>query len=327
MKRKYSKATKLTTMVLLLCMLGLTACSTNESGEGPSEAGAGESGKEKITIGVAQATLRHQFYIDINNGIDKIAKENGAEVLTNDPNLDIGKQVAAIEDFSEKKVDALILMAVDNSAVVPAVEEAKAKGIPVITADAVVKSDQVDTFIGTENYKAGEQLGLYFKKTIESSGKPAKIGVITAPQSFVQQERLRGFKDALKDVKGVTFLNEQPGYQREESLAIVENMLQANSDMNYIFATAEGSVLGALAALESANNQNTKILGFDVTKEAATGIKDGYILGMIQQQPELIGELAVKAALEAAKGETVEKQIDVPVILMDKNNVGEYFKD
>lgn len=309
--------------VVLTSVLVLTGCGTDKQS---ANTGSPDK-KKKITIGVAQATLRHQFYIDINNGIQKAAKEQGVTVLTNDPNYEIGKQVSGIEDFTEKKVDALILMAVDNSGVVPAVEEAKAKGIPVITADAVVQSDQVDTFIGTENYKAGMQLGLYFKESIESNGKTAKVGIITAPQSLVQKERLRGFKDALKDVKGVTFLNEQPGYQREESLSIVENMLQSNPDMNYIYATAEGSVLGALAALESAKNQNTKILGFDVNKESATGIKEGYILGMIQQQPELIGELAVKAALDAINGVKIDKQIDVPVLLMDKSNVEQYFQN
>ncbi|MBP1993734.1 substrate-binding domain-containing protein [Paenibacillus eucommiae] len=307
---------------ILMCALLLTACGKNGSSDNQTTSGS----DKQITVGVAMPTLRHQFYIDMNTGIEKAAKENGIKLLTNDPNLEINKQVAGIEDFIEKKVDAMIVIGTDSQAIVPALEEAKAKGIPIITADLVINSDKIDTFIGTENYKAGVELGNYLKKEIESSGQPAKIGVITRVQSMIQQERLRGFKEALKDVKGVTILNEQPGYQREDSLNVVENMIQANPDLKYVYATAEGSVLGALAALQSTKNEKIKIVGFDVTKEAADGIKSGMILGMIQQQPTLIGESAVKAVNDILSGKAVDKQIDTPVILMDKANVGEYFK-
>ena len=317
--------------VSLLAMAALVSimagCGSSGAGEQAANPPASETPAAKeITIGVSTATLRHQFFIDIDNGMKKAAEEAGVKLLVNDPNLDLAKQVTAVEDYMQKKVDGLILLAVDNAGVVPVVEEAKDKGIPVITADSVVPSDKVDTFIGTENLAAGKELGEYLKKQIEADGKDVKIAVVTHVQSFVQKERLQGFKEVLSSVKGVTFLNDQPGYDREKSMATVENILQANPDVDYIYATAENSVLGALAALESANNTKTKIVGFDVTPEAAEGIRNDKILAMIQQQPEKIGEEAVKAAIEAINGKQLEKNISIPVILMDKSNVDEHFK-
>ncbi|WP_289142678.1 substrate-binding domain-containing protein [uncultured Brevibacillus sp.] len=318
------KASLLAMAALVSIMAG---CGSSGAGNQPANppASAAPAGKE-ITIGVSTATLRHQFFIDIDNGMKKAAEEAGVKLLVNDPNLDLAKQVSAVEDYMQKGVNGLILLAVDNAGVVPVVEEAKEKGIPVITADSVVPSDKVDTFIGTENYEAGKQLGEHLKKQIEAEGKDVKIAVVTHVQSFVQKERLRGFKEVLSNVNGISFLNDQPGYDREKSMATVENILQANPDVDYIYATAENSVLGALAALESANNTKTKIVGFDVTPEAAEGIRGGKILAMIQQQPEKIGEAAVKAAIEAINGKQLEKNISIPVILMDKSNVDEYFK-
>lgn len=318
------KASLLAMAALVSIMAG---CGSTEAGNQPANtpATAAPEGKE-ITIGVSTATLRHQFFIDIDNGMKKAAEEAGVKLLVNDPNLDLAKQVSAVEDYMQKGVNGLILLAVDNAGVVPVVEEAKEKGIPVITADSVVPSDKVDTFIGTENYEAGKQLGEHLKKQILADGKDVKIAVVTHVQSFVQKERLRGFKEVLSNVSGISFLNDQPGYDREKSMATVENILQANPDVDYIYATAENSVLGALAALESANNTKTKIVGFDVTPEAAEGIRGGKILAMIQQQPEKIGEAAVKAAIEAINGKQLEKNISIPVILMDKSNVDEYFK-
>lgn len=318
------KASILAVSAMLAFLAGCGGANTEKKPENTSAAGA--NAKKEITIGVSTATLRHQFFIDIDKGMKKAAEEAGVKLLINDPNLDLAKQVSAVEDFMQKGVNGLIVLAVDNAGVVPVVEEAKDKGIPVITADSVVPSDKVDTFIGTENYEAGKQIGEYLKKQIEADGKDVKIAVVTHVQSFVQKERLRGFKEVLSTVKGVTILNDQPGYDREKSMATVENILQANPDVNYIYATAENSVLGALAALESAKNTQAKIVGFDVTPEAAEGIRGGKILAMIQQQPEKIGEEAVKAAVEAINGKKLEKNISIPVLLIDKANVDEYFK-
>ncbi|WP_312473686.1 substrate-binding domain-containing protein [Neobacillus sp.] len=307
-------------LIVAAMVLVLSACGSTE------KAGSKKKDDGKLTIGVTTATLRHQFFIDIDEGMKKAAKEAGVELLVNDPNLDLSKQVSSIEDYMQKGVDALVVLAVDNAGVVPVVEEAKDKGIPIITADAVVDSKSVDTFIGTENYDAGKQLGEYLKKDIEAKGKDVKVAVVTHEQSFVQKQRLDGLKEALKGMDNVKILNSQPGYDRQKSMATVENILQANPNVDYIYATAENSVLGALAALESANNKHTKIVGFDVTKEAAEGIRSEYILAMIQQQPFKIGEESIKAALEAIKGKKLDKNISVPVILVDKANVDEHFK-
>ncbi|KMY48666.1 substrate-binding domain-containing protein [Peribacillus loiseleuriae] len=309
-------------LIVAAMVMILAACSSSNV----EKAGSDKKKDGKLTIGVTTATLRHQFFIDIDNGMKKAAKEAGVELLVNDPNLDLAKQVSSIEDYMQKDVDALVVLAVDNAGVIPVIEEAKDKGIPIITADAVVESESVDTFIGTENYEAGKQLGEYFKKKVETGGKEVEVAVVTQEQSFVQKQRLEGLKAALKGFDKVKILNSQPGYDRQKSMATVENILQANPHVDYIYATAENSVLGALAALESANNKHTKIIGFDVTDEAAEGVREDYILAMIQQQPSKIGEEAIKAALEAINGKKLDKNISVPVILIDKENVDEHFQ-
>ncbi|EQG15966.1 periplasmic binding domain protein, partial [Clostridioides difficile 6057] len=67
-----------------------------------------------------------------------------------------------------------------------------------------------------------------------------------------------------------------------------------------------------------------KIVGFDLTEEASSGITDGTILAMIQQQPKEMGRLAVEAVVKAIKGEKVEKNIPVPALLYDKENIKDF---
>jgi len=155
-------------------------------------------------------------------------------------------------------------------------------------------------------------------------GGKAQIAIVTELKSHIQRERVEGFKEAFKDSADIKILNSLPGYDREESLNTVENLLQSNPDVDIIYATAENSVLGAKAALESSKNTKAKIVGFDLTEEAASGINDGTVLAMIQQQPKEMGKMAVDAVVKSIRGEKVEKNIPVPVVLYDKTNVKDF---
>lgn len=308
-------------IVATLAIGMLTGCSM----KGPSESGKKDSSDKKdLTIGVSTITLQHQFFIDIDEGIKEKAKELGVKVIVNDPDQDVAKQTSAIEDFIQQDVDGMIVLGTDNSAIVPAVEGAFEK-MPVITVDAVLNTENITSYVGTVSYDAGKKLGEYTKKYIdEKLGGKSEIAIVTDLKSQIQMQRIDGFKDALKGSANVKILNSQPGYDREESLTTVENLIQSNPDVDIIYATAENSVLGAKAALESAKNKNVKIVGFDLTDEAATGINDGTVLAMIQQQPKEMGRLAMEAVVKSIKGEKVEKNIPVPALLYDKENIKDF---
>lgn len=290
------------------------------------EAGAVNS-SDQITIGATTVTLRHQFFIAMDEGMREAADERNVTLLVNDPNVDSQRQIAAIEDFAQQGVQGLVVVGTDPSAIVPAVEEA-VQTLPVVTIDMKLNTDSVDSFVGTLNDEAGARLGEYTAEYIENKlGGKAKIAVVTWLESSIQRQRIDGFLSAFTEMANVEILNPQPGYDREESMNTVENILQANPDIDIIYATAENSVLGSLAATESADRSDVKIVGFDLTKEAASGIKSGNILAMIQQQPKEMGRLAVLALLDAIEGKEIDSNIPVPVLLYDVANVDEFLNN
>ena len=108
-------------------------------------------------------------------------------------------------------------------------------------------------------------------------------------------------------------------------MSAAESLMTANPDLTAIYATGEPALVGAVAAVESQGRQaDVKVVGWDLTASVIKGIDDGYVVGVVQQDPAGMGAAAVEAAVKAAKGETVEKQIDVPVEIVDKSNVEPY---
>ncbi|SDB74143.1 substrate-binding protein domain-containing protein, partial [Agrobacterium fabrum] len=70
--------------------------------------------------------------------------------------------------------------------------------------------------------------------------------------------------------------------------------------------------------------KDIKVFGWDLTKQAITGIDAGYVAGVIQQDPAQMGAAAVKALKTVADGGIVEKTIAVPVTIVTKANVEPY---
>ena len=77
--------------------------------------------------------------------------------------------------------------------------------------------------------------------------------------------------------------------------------------------------LGALEAINSAG-KNLIAIGLDGTDDALTSIRNGQLTATVAQQPVLMGELAVQAAIDYIQGKEVEEIIVAPLILVTKRN-------
>lgn len=78
--------------------------------------------------------------------------------------------------------------------------------------------------------------------------------------------------------------------------------------------------LGAIEAIKS-SGRDIVVIGFDGNDDAIKAIKKGKLSATVAQQPELIGQKSVQAAIDVLQGKKVEKKIAVPLKLVTKENV------
>lgn len=284
---------------------------------------------KKYTIGTSIITYEHPFYIDVVKGMQKAAEELGVELLLDDPKCKLDLQVKALETFIARGVDALVVYGVDPVGVVPVVEEAVAKGIPVITADMELQTDKVVTFIGSDNYEIGTLVGRWTKEYIEKNlnGK-AKIAIVYWAVSVAQQQRTQGFLDQVTQLPGVEIVTKQNVEEalRENAMAVTENILTAYKDLDFVAASNQTCTMGAVSAVEASGRQ-VRVVGVDIDTEMMRAIKDGKLLATVAQQPIVLGRTAIETAVKVLKGEEVPKRITVPVLLVTQDNLEEAAKE
>ncbi|MES0151206.1 substrate-binding domain-containing protein [Mesorhizobium sp. M0012] len=280
------------------------------------------------TFALVNINQQALFFNQINEGAQKAADAAGAKLVIFNANNVPSAQNDAIENYITQKVDGIILVAIDVNGVKPAITAAKAAGIPVIAIDAQIPDGDNISFIGVDNTKAGEDIGKFYADYVKTdmAGK-AKIGIVGALNSFIQNQRLDGFKKAVTESgQAVTFLDTVDGQNvQETALSASENLMTANPDMNSLYATGEPALLGAVSAVTSQGRTgDVKVFGWDLTKQAVQGIDDGWVVAVVQQDPAGEGKAAVEALGKIKKGEKIDPIINIPVTIVTKKNVDQY---
>ncbi|MER8389156.1 substrate-binding domain-containing protein [Mesorhizobium sp. M1428] len=280
------------------------------------------------TFALVNINQQALFFNQINEGAQKAADAAGAKLVIFNANNVPSAQNDAIENYITQKVDGIILVAIDVNGVKPAITAAKAAGIPVIAIDAQIPDGDNISFIGVDNTKAGEDIGKFYADYVKAEmGGKAKIGIVGALNSFIQNQRLDGFKKAVTESgQAVTFLDTVDGQNvQETALSASENLMTANPDMNSLYATGEPALLGAVSAVTSQGRTgDVKVFGWDLTKQAVQGIDDGWVVAVVQQDPAGEGKAAVEALGKLKKGEKIDPIINIPVTIVTKKNVDEY---
>ena len=279
---------------------------------------------------VALVTINQQalFFNQINDGAKQAADKAGAKLVIFNANNNAAAQNSAIEDYIAQKVDGIVLIAIDVNGVKPAVTAAKKAGIPVVAIDARIPDGDNAAFIGVDNKGAGEEIGKYFADYVKSKmGGSAKVGVVGALNSFIQNQRLDGFKAAARGrIPGVKFLDTVDGQNIQDvALTAAENLMTANPDMTALYATGEPALVGAISAVTSQQaTKKVKVFGWDLTAQAIKGIDEGWIVAVVQQDPFQEGVAGVETVLKIKKGEKVSPSIDIPVSIVTKENVDKF---
>ena len=270
-----------------------------------------------LKIGMSFQELNNPYFVTMKQALEEAAASVGATVIITDARHDVAKQISDVEDMIQKKIDILLLNPTDSTGVEGAVKSAKAAGLVVAAVDANAKGP-VDTFVGSKNYDAGVMACEYMGKALDGKGDVAILDGIPVVPIL---ERVRGCKDALKKFPGIKIVTTQNGKQeRDQALAVTENMIQANPGLKGIFSVNDGGAMGSLAAIE-ASGKDIKLTSVDGAPEAIKAMQkpNSKFIATSAQYPRDQIRIAIGMALAKKWGANVPAHIPVDVKLIDKD--------
>lgn len=301
-------------LIMVISVFLLSACSL----EPPEWAkSTKEMDIEDITIGLSVSTLNNPFFVSLKDGVIAAAEENGMKTIVVDAQDDSATQVSGIEDLIQQGADILLINPTDSAAISTAVEYANSVGIPVITLDRSSESGEVVTLVASDNEAGGQMAAEYI---IELLGENAIVAELEGtPGASATRERGAGFH-SIADEKLKIVSKQTADFDRTKGLNVMENMIQGNGNIQAVFAHNDEMGLGALEAIGSAG-KNLIVIGFDGTDDALSSIRNGKLTATVAQQPVLMGEMAVQAAIDYIQGKEVEEVLAAPLKLLTKETI------
>lgn len=323
------KGNKLFVVSALLTSLVFAGCSSQQPTAEGGGANAG-GGDKKIVIGFSQVTSESPFYTALVDGAKAEAQKQGAELVVMDAQNDIEKQNADVQDLITKGIDVLILNPTNPTAVVPALNAAKQANIQVVTVDRPTE-EKVAAFVGRDNKEMGRIAGKQAVAILGGEGKAT--GKVIELQGDaggkVMMDRHDGFHEIVGKESGVKIV-EGPyaDYVRAKAVKAFQDLLQANPDVNLVYAHNDDMALGALQVLEQAKMlDKVKIVGIDGLSEAVKAIVDGKYSATVFNDPTKLGSIVVDTALKVAKGEQVPEYVDGGTGLIDATNAKDVYNE
>jgi ribose transport system substrate-binding protein len=260
------------TLIILLALL-LIASQVALFSQAAKEADSG-----KMKVAVVLKTLSSEYWQRVVNGADEAAAKYGVELIKLGPPTEdaVEQQINMVQDALTDKPAALVFSPSQPPTAVNVLNQAKQQGIPVILVDTPMPEDFTNfaTFIGTENYAAGKLGGEAMVKALGRKGNAVVIE--GAPGNPATTERAEGARDAFL-AAGFNIVSYQPGYSdRERAYTVMQNILQANRDIDVVFCSNDEMALGALRALQQAGSK-ALVLGTDGNKSALESILEGVM--------------------------------------------------
>lgn len=332
-------------------------------------AGAAQAGEKKITVGWINATMSNSFYKVLVDSAQTEAQKYGWTFTYIDSGFDTAKELAGFEDMIAKEVDMILVDCVDPSGVISGVNRAVREGIPVIAVDnGVNPAAKVITTVLSDNKNLGIVGGQWAGKQFDKDVKVKALAMSGQHGNTEAQKRRNGFWTGLMQSRimakeGVEvsidelferalvleqelvdrgrFYDERADFEvamqafgdfsETGGLRAMEDMLVAHSDANLLISENDPMAQGALRAVKNHGLEGKIMLCAvaDGMTSTLKLIKDGDIASCGQNNPRVVGALAIQTAkrilVDGEDPATFPEKILTPAVLMTKENVDQYY--
>lgn len=274
---------------------------------------AGSVYAEGKTVGVSWKVFQEERWKRDEAVIKEIVEANGDTYISADAQGSAGKQLTDVESLISQGADVLMIVPFDSEAILPAVEQAAAEGIPMIAYDVQIEHPD-SLYITFDNVGVGRMMA----QTMLDSGKTeGNFAFIKGDQGDPNATFLfEGIMEVLQPnidsgaIKNVceTFTD---GWKPENAQKNMEQCLTSqDNNVDAVISENDGMAGGVVAALEAQGMAgNVPVTGQDGDLAAINRVARGTQLVSVWKDSRALGKVAAEAALMLADGKSMS---DVP---------------
>ena len=285
---------------------------------------------DDVSMAFIVKDMTNPYYWRMGEGAKRAAEELGIDLsyVSAEFNGDIEGQIAVFESEMVKGHDAIVLVPMNGTALIPKVMEANSAGIPVITADTRVDDGpaKVETFVGLDEQTSFAGMAQW---VVDQLGGEGKVAILEGFRgSSTAELRLKGMMQVFDANAGIEVVASiAADWDTEKGLKASEDILQAHPDVDAIIGSNDLMALGAVQAVKGAGKlDDVIIVGDDAIPSALAALRSGELNATIDGNTDLVGYEAIMAAhRHVTAGAALDEWIVVESSIMTADDVTEEY--
>ena len=258
-----------------------------------------------LTVGVSWSNFQEERWKTDEAAIKAALDKAGAKYISADAQASPSKQLTDVESLISKGANVLIVLAMDNEAILPAVKKATDEGIPVIAYDRLIESPNV-LYVTFDNVGVGRMMAKEILKA-----KPAgNYAFIKGDKGDPNADFLfSGIKEVLKpamDAGKIKNVGQSytDGWKPDNAQKNMEQILTKNNNkVDAVVAENDGMAGGVVAALAAQGMAGSvPVSGQDGDHAAINRVALGTQTVSIWKDARDLGKVAGEAAVALGAG-------------------------
>ncbi|MCZ7528650.1 MAG: TMAO reductase system periplasmic protein TorT [Acidimicrobiia bacterium] len=260
---------------------------------------------EEWEICAAIVHLKDPYWLALDYGLAQEAARTGTKfnLLAAGGYTELSTQLDQLDDCVAQGADGIIIGATSADGVVAKVEEIVNQGIPVVGIGVPVFSDDVPVAFASFRQQ-GRKVGEFMLDQIgePSTSDPVRVAFFPGPEGAGwPDDSLKGFEETVEG-KGVEIVAVEYGDTgKEVQLQLIEDVLQAEPDIDYIVGNAVAATVAPQAIDES--GRDIQVISTYITYDTYQAVKNGDNLGTVSDSTALTGRLGYDILIRILEGE------------------------
>ena len=303
-----------TSFIKLAALLAATLVyGTIDAAPIPASAAKGPAAKESVTktliVGVSWSNFQEERWKRDESAIKQVLAKYGADYISADAEASNDKQMRDIDALVARGAKAIIVLAWDADAILPAIEKANAQGVSIIAYDRMIQSKDV-FYITFDNVEVGRIQAREILKR-KAQGNYAFIkGAETDPNSvMLYKGQMEVLDSAIKrgEIKSVGNQFTEGWKPDNARKNMLEMLLKNGNRIDAVVASNDGTAGGAIDALRSIGLQDIPVSGQDCDIAALNRIARGQQSVSVFKDPRKLGDAAAWVASQLASGKKLDE--------------------
>ncbi|HEX6446262.1 MAG TPA: autoinducer 2 ABC transporter substrate-binding protein [Streptosporangiales bacterium] len=294
---------------VLATSLALTGCSKKSNGSG-----SGGGGNDKVTVAFVPKLQGIPYFEAMNTGGKQAAAKLGINwIYKGATTADPGAQTDIVKSLIQQKVDVLVVAPNDPDSMAPVLQDAKNKGIHVMTSDTDAPNSVRELFV---NQASADGLGKALTdQLMKAMGGKGEYAIVSCGQTAANLNSWIKVQKAYTKQKYPNAKIDDIVYAGEDeakSVTMAKSLMDAHPKLTGLVGECTSSAPGvAKAVRETGKIGKVHTVGLGTPQSMKPYLDDGSSSASVLWNVENLGYLTAWAGKQLAQGKKLQDTNDV----------------